>query len=461
MLRFPRPAAREASVPALVIGTGSSGRSLAHALLAGGHGLRPIGFLAGGTGMVEGLPLLGLPADLAEIAAREGAGAAVVAEPGMPRDQLTEIAVGAWAAGLDLRWLPSGSDPSDLRELRLSGLLGRAEIGVSGARLRRLVTGRRVLVTGAAGQIGTVLSAVLTRLRPERLWLQDDEVAAPPDDRWIRADLADPDAADRLLDQTRPELVVHAAGRSGLATLEAEPCAAVTANVRATHRLVDSAVRHGTARFVLVSTDKAADPASVLGATKRLAEVVTQTAAGGPTRFAAVRLGNLLGLPGSLPGVLAGRMARNEAVTITHPEVARRFMSGGEAAGAVLEGAALAEEAETFALDVGEAVPVVDVLQRYAEQFGLPEVTIRFIGLGPGEKLAERAFAAGERRVRTAHPGIWATLRPPLPGGLAGVLEELYEAAEAGDDASVRLLLRRLLPEYRPVRRGAPRCESP
>jgi FlaA1/EpsC-like NDP-sugar epimerase len=220
--------------------------------------------------------------------------------------------------------------------------------------------------------------------------------------------------------------------------------------------VVEAAVRLGARRVVLVSTDKAADPASVLGATRRLAEVVAQTAAGGPTRFATVRLGNLIGPPGSLLSELAGRIPRNEAVTLAHPEVARHFMTVEEAAGLVLEAAALAEEAETFVLDMGFPMPVVELVHRYAEQLCLPEVTIRFSGLGPGEKLTEKVFSDGERRVRTAHPRIWATRPAPPPPGLARLLDALYEAADQGDDTEVRLLLRRLLPEYHPIRRPGP-----
>jgi FlaA1/EpsC-like NDP-sugar epimerase len=468
VLAFRRRRAPERA-PAIVIGTGAAGRALACALLNGPYDLRPIGFLSTGAepSTVAGLPVLGRAADLAEVAERSAAPAVVVAAPGLPKEQLTELVGRAWAAGLDLRWLPASSSVGDVRavrELRMSRLVGREEISVAGNRARRLIEGRRILVTGAAGETGAALAGMLCRLAPAGLWLLDRDRAglAPLAARGtpVPADLHDADAMERLFDQTRPELVFHAAGRSRLAELESRPCSAVTANVRATDRLVAAAVRHRVGRFVLVSTDKAADPASVLGASKRLAEVVTQLAAGGPTRFAAVRLGNLLGVPGSLLSVLAGRLPRGEAVTITHPEVARNFMTAGEAAGSVLEGAALAEEAETFGLDLGGPVPVVDVVHRYAEQLGLPEVTIRFNGLGPGEKLAETLFADGERRVRTAHPRILATRPTPLPSGLGVLLTELYAAAEAGDDDAVRLLLRRSLPEYRPARRAVGQRES-
>jgi FlaA1/EpsC-like NDP-sugar epimerase len=455
-----------------MIGAGSTGRILAQALLADPREMRPIGFLDADSRhhRVCGLPLLGAPEQIVEVAAHTGARAAVLAVPTMTRESLAELVGRAWAAGLVLRWLPTcpehgrrGVRVQDLREIRLSWLIGRDEVSVAGVRAERLIAGRRVLVTGASGTVGAALSREIARLGPAGLWLlgRDGERlelvrCEVPGSQPVAADLRDAERLARVFDEIRPELVFHLAGRSKLASLELDPCEAVRSNVRTTHHVVEAAVRRDAQRVVLVSTDKAADPASVLGATKRLAEVVAQTAAGGRTCFAIVRLGNLIGTPGSLLSVLAGRIPRNEAVTIAHPQVARHFMSIEEATGLVLEAAALAEEAETFALDMGDPVPVVDLVHRYAEQLCLPEVTIRFSGLGPGEKLTEKVFSDSERRVRTAHPKIWATRPAPPPPGLPRLLDALYRAADQGDDAQVRILLRRLLPEYRPVRRPGP-----
>jgi FlaA1/EpsC-like NDP-sugar epimerase len=479
VLRFVRRRGAETDrpgVPTLMIGAGSTGRVLAQALLDDPRGMRPIGFLDADSdhGRVCGLPLLGRPEEIAEVAARTGARAVVLALPTMSRQSVAELVGRAWAAGLALRWLPAcpehgrrGVRVQDLREIRLSWLIGRDEVSVAGSRAGRLIDGRRVLVTGASGTVGAALSREIARLGPAGLWLVDQDAGRLDlvqreitGSRQVAADLRDPQRLARVFDEIRPELVFHLAGRSELAPLELDPCEAVMTNVRSAHHMVESAVRLGAQRFVLVSTDKAADPASVFGATKRLAEMVTQTAAGGPTCFATVRLGNLIGTPGSLLSVLASRIPRNEAVTLAHPEVARHFMTVEEAAGLVLEAAALAEEAETFVLDMGGPVPVVDLVHRYAEQLCLPEVTIRFSGLGPGEKLAEKVFSDGERRVRTAHPKIWGTRPEPLPPGLPRLLGALYEAADQGDDAAVRILLRRLLPEYHPVRRPGPTFTS-
>jgi FlaA1/EpsC-like NDP-sugar epimerase len=180
---------------------------------------------------------------------------------------------------------------------------------------------------------------------------------------------------------------------------------------------------------------------------------VPQTYAGGATRFAAVRIGDVLGTPGSLSAALAGRIARNKAIAIAHPDLAGRFMTIEESAGLVLEAAALAETAETFVLDVGRPVPVVDLVHRYAEQLRVPAVSIRFGGLGPGERLAEPAFSAAERPLPTAHPNVLAAGPVPVPAVLPLLLESLYLAAARGDEETTRVMLRRLLPEYRPAAR--------
>lgn len=347
-------------------------------------------------------------------------------------------------------------------------LLGRDEV-VAGQRGRRLVRGRRVLVTGACGTVGSALCHQVKRLEPAALWLVDvdgerlrrlgHEMTGRLERTRVHAaeaDVRDRDRIAEVVGRARPDLVFHTAGPNELAAVERDPCRGVAANVAGARHVLDSAVRADVERLVLVSSDKAAEPTSVYGATMRLCEMLLAGAAGGRTRFAAVRVGNVLGPAGPLLTLLARRIAAGEAVTITHPEVARHFMTAAEAAGLLLEAAAMAERAETFALDVGGPVPVVELVHRYAEQLRLPEVTIRFSGLGPGEKLAEKAFSDSEPLIRTAHPRIWATRPATPPAGLPRLLDALEAAAEAGDPDRVRLLLRRLLPEYRPVRRPPP-----
>ncbi|XRQ11445.1 SDR family NAD(P)-dependent oxidoreductase [Actinomadura welshii] len=398
-----------------------------------------------------------------------------------------------------MRWLPHprtrrpAAPGPDRPPSPLAVLLNREEVALAEPRGRRLLRGRRVLVTGACGTVGGALCRRVRLLGPDSVCLVDKdgrglerlarELAGEPGGGRVtiaEGDVRDAERVDRVLGVARPELLFHAAGRHRLAEVEGDPCRGVADNVLGTRHVVDSAVRHGVRRLVLVSSDRAAEPTSVLGATMRLGELLLQTATGGPTCFAAVRIGDVigdvigaagedvgggLGGGGGVPrsprgplGPLARRIAAGEVVTVAHPEAARHVMTVAEAAGLLIEAAALAEEAETFALDTGGPVPVIDLVQRYAAQLRTPAVTIRFSGLGPGEKLAEKAFADSERRIRTAHPKIWGTRPVPPPAGLPRLLDELAAAARAGDPAEVRLLLRRLLPEYRPARPPRPFC---
>jgi FlaA1/EpsC-like NDP-sugar epimerase len=320
-----------------------------------------------------------------------------------------------------------------------------------------------VLVTGAGGSIGSELCRQIQGFGPAALYLLDHDesnlhrlqleitgAGLLDTDEIIIADIRDERRIDQIFADIRPEVVFHAAAHKHLPLLERHPGEAVKSNVRGTQNVVESATRHGTAAFVLISTDKAADPASVLGATKRLAELVIQRAAGGPVTLASVRFGNVLGSRGSFLSVLADQIARDEPVTVTHPDVSRFFMTVEEAVGLVLETAAMAEYAETFVLDMGEPVPIVSLVHNYATQLKVPNVEIRYTGLRPGEKLEEKVFSDTEERVPTAHPKIWATRRTEPSADFAWLLTDLYAAADDGDTVRVKELLRRLLPEYEP-----------
>jgi FlaA1/EpsC-like NDP-sugar epimerase len=169
--------------------------------------------------------------------------------------------------------------------------------------------------------------------------------------------------------------------------------------------------------------------------------------------MASVRFGNVLGSRGSLLSVLADQVGKDKPITITHPDVTRFFMTVEEAVGLVLEAATMAEYAETFVLDMGDPVAIVDLVHKYADAVHLPEVTIRFTGLRPGEKLNEKIFSDSEVRLPTAHPKVWATRATEVPPDLPGMLQELYAAADANEAATVRSLLRHMLPDYQPDHR--------
>jgi FlaA1/EpsC-like NDP-sugar epimerase len=320
-----------------------------------------------------------------------------------------------------------------------------------------------LLVTGAGGSIGSELCRQIKGFKPAALYLVDHDEsnlhrlqmqlsgeALLDSDELIIADIRDGDRVRQVFRDVRPDVVFHAAAHKHLPLLERHPCEAVKSNVAGTLNLVRAALAVGTDRFVLISTDKAADPVSVLGATKRLAEMVLQANVGGCTRFASVRFGNVLGSRGSFLSVLAEQMESGAAVTVTHPEVTRFFMTVEEAVGLVMEAASLAEGGETFVLDMGEPVRIVDLVRNYAAQLKVSErdLKIRYTGLRSGEKLREALFSQFEERRPTSHPRIWAT-SPRLPGAkFDELLTRLCDVAEMNQTVEVRRRLAQLLPEY-------------
>jgi FlaA1/EpsC-like NDP-sugar epimerase len=478
MLNLPgyRPRNGRGGLKTLVVGAGEAGRTLVRALRRSpNYGLVPIGFLDDAPGLTRaaGLPVFGPLSALTRVAQAQRADACVVAIPSLPARQLAEVIETARAAGLHVRFLPSflaaverDARISDLRQIRVGDLLGRRELHVVSEKAATLISGRRVLVTGAGGSIGSELCRQIRGFGPESLYLLDHDESnlhglqleitgngLLDNDEIIIADIRDERRIDQVFEVIRPELVFHAAAHKHLPLLERHPCEAVKSNVHGTRNVLDAAVRHGTSRFVLISTDKAADPTSVLGASKRLAELVVQHAAGGPVTLSSVRFGNVLGSRGSFLYVLAEQIARGEPVTVTHPDVSRFFMTVEEAVGLVLEAAAMAEYAETFVLDMGEPVQIVDLVRNYAEQLKIPDVEIRYTGLRPGEKLTEKVFSDAEERVPSAHPKIWATRCTEPPADFTMLLEDLYAAANDGDSALVKKLFQRLVPEYAPADR--------
>jgi FlaA1/EpsC-like NDP-sugar epimerase len=469
---------RQKGLRCLVVGAGEAGRALARDLRRTPEfGLDPIGFLdddpTARRRAVPGVPVLGGTGDLVRIAEQKLVDVVIVAIPSLPAAQIRGLALAGAAAGASVRYLPTfvaalerDARVSDLRHMRVDHLLGRQEMRVVRTASRAVVAGKRVLVTGAGGSIGSELCRQIAAFEPAALYLLDhdesnlhrlqlqlDGRALLDSDKLIIADIRDRERIRQLFGDHRPEVVFHAAAHKHLPLLEQHPCEGVKSNVLGTLNLVEAAVETGVERFILISTDKAADPSSVLGATKRLAEMILQARKEGPTRFAAVRFGNVLGSRGSFLSVLSEQLENGEAVTVTHPDVSRFFMTVEEAVGLVIEAASMAEGGEVFVLDMGEPVRIVDLVHNYAAQIHLDadDVTIRYTGLRPGEKLSESLFSEHESRVPTAHPKIWSTTPPRSAGeDSAWRLEELLEAAAANHAQEVRRRLFELVPGYTP-----------
>jgi FlaA1/EpsC-like NDP-sugar epimerase len=471
----------------LLIGAGQAGRTMAQSLRrAPDYGIVPIGFVDDDQAKrhVAGLPVLGRISDLAKVATEHRADAALVTIPSLPHRRINEIATMALSVGLTVRYLSSfvstlerDARLTDLRSVRVDGLLGRDEVHVVRPASRSVVAGRRVLVTGAGGSIGSELCRQIDRFGPAALYMLDHDESnlhrlqldltgqgLLDSDDIIIADIRDRGRMRQLFADLRPEVVFHAAAHKHLPLLERYPCEGIKSNVAGTENLVAAAVDMGVERFILISTDKAADPSSILGATKRLAEMVVRRHAGGGTRMASVRFGNVLGSRGSLLSVLRSQMESGDEITITHPDVTRFFMTVEEAVGLVVEAAAMADGGDVFVLDMGDPVRIVDLVHNYADQLhlGTGELVIRFTGLRPGEKLDETLVSDNERRELTAHPKIWTSRASvETPCDLDERLSELYRTSEVNDAPGVRCLLSRLVPGYRPTPGQAAAAAAP
>ena len=370
------------------------------------------------------------------------------------------------------------------RPIAIEDLLGRPQAVLDRDAMARLIGGRRILITGAGGTIGSELARQIAALDPSRLILVDNsefllyainselgerypELAIRP----ILGDVRDRGRIDSVIVGEDPQIVFHAAGLKHVPMVEANPIEGVLTNVIGTRNVAEAARAHGVGLVVMISTDKAVNPASIMGATKRLAEGFCQAldlaearrpAVG--THFVTVRFGNVLGSTGSVVPLFQRQLAMGGPLTVTHPEVSRYFMTVREAVELVLEASATqpapdrtAADREArgkiFVLDMGEPVKIVDLARQMVRLAGLrPErdIEISFIGLRPGEKLHEALFHAAEAPVPTTNPALrLAAPRTADYAVLGRSIDELEEQARAGHEARVLILLERLVPEYR------------
>jgi FlaA1/EpsC-like NDP-sugar epimerase len=339
-------------------------------------------------------------------------------------------------------------------------ILGREpEIDYSPAALSTL-SGKRIVVTGAAGSIGSELVAQLHHLPGTTVFLLDHDESRMHalqlklsgsgllmTDEVVLADIRDENRIRRVIGDLKPDVIFHAAAHKHVPLLERYPCEAVKTNALGTRNLVDAAVLHDVGRFILVSTDKAASPTSMLGASKRLAETIVHANAVGPTKFASVRFGNVLGSRGSFLDTLTWQMQAGLPVTVTHRDVTRFFMTIPEAVGLVIEASSMASHGETYILDMGEPVKIVDVVKRYAELSGRPQPMIEYTGLRAGEKLHEILSAPTEELFNTSNARIQYVEPQPLPMALNARLNDLIDDAYNERDERVKERLQALVAE--------------
>ncbi len=437
------------AIPALIFGAGDGGQRVITSMHADpASRYTPVGLVdddpAKRNLRVRGVPVLGTREGLDVIAAATGAEMLVVASPSISSDSLRDLSTRALAADLDLRVVPHVTElidgqvgADDVRPLTEADLLGRHQIDTDIAAIADYITGRRVLVTGAGGSIGSELCRQLHRFGPDALIMVDRDESALhavqmaiegrallDSDRLVVADIRDADRMREVFAHHRPDVVFHTAALKHLPLLEMYPAEAVKTNVQGTLNVLEAAARAGVDRFVNISTDKAADPTSVLGYTKRIAEQLTSWfAAREDGVYLSVRFGNVLGSRGSVLGAFERQVAEGGPITVTHPDVTRYFMTVTEAVQLVVQAGAVGLDGEALVLDMGEPVKIVDVARRLVAQADRP-IDIVFTGLRPGEKMHEVLLGQSEKDDRHAHPLI-SHCRVPAQSPLG--LESLNE----------------------------------
>ncbi|MBX6392915.1 MAG: polysaccharide biosynthesis protein [Burkholderiales bacterium] len=389
------------------------------------------------------------------------------------------------AAGLEAMTVPAWDDLvsgkvsiSQLRKVELDDLLGRDPVKLDNAGLMQWLQGKTVLVTGAGGSIGSELCRQILRFAPAKLVLYElsefamyciEQELGPRHGAtqlvYVIGDVKDRGRLEQVFAEHRPSVVFHAAAYKHVPLMEMENAwQAVRNNALGTVRIAQAAIAHGAEKFVLISTDKAVNPASVMGASKRLAELLCQAFSNERTRFVAVRFGNVLGSTGCAIPKFRKQIAAGGPVTVTHPEVRRYFMSIPEATQLVLQAGLMGQGGEIFVLDMGEPVRIVDLARELIRLSGYAddEIEIVFTGLRPGEKLYEELLADNETTLPTRHEKV-RVMRSETPRGYAWVEATLrwLESDAAYSDEAVRAALRDRIPEYRPAEPVAPQPVAP
>ena len=426
----------------IVFGAGKGGQQLIDSLIRFSDSpLTPVALLddhpAKQSYRIRHLRVAGGRAEIERVALKCSAQALVIAIPSASSALIRDISERALNAGLLVYVLPPVADlvrPSsvgtaDVRRLTDEDLLGRNPVSTDLESIAGYVQGKRVLVTGAGGSIGSELCRQLHQFAPDTLVMLDrDESGLHQTQLLIEGramldvrslvvcDIRDRQALAAVFDEHRPEVVFHAAALKHLPLLEMWPLEAVKTNVIGTQNLLEEAHRIGTATFVNISTDKAANPTSILGNTKRLAEQLTSAAgmtATDEARYLSVRFGNVLGSRGSVLTSFRAQLAAGGPITVTHPDITRYFMTVQEAVQLVVQAGAIGDSGEVMILDMGEPVSILSVARQLAAEAPNP-VDIEYTGLRPGEKLHEELYGADEQPRRSSHPLISRTPVPPI-----------------------------------------------
>lgn len=460
----------------LIVGAGEAGTLIAREMQRHPEaGLEAIGFLDDEPGKTRkrllGLPVFGRIDELVEVARREDAQEILIAVPSATGDFVRRVVDLARDAELRYRIIPgvfeilSGDvNLQQIRDVNLEDLLRRPPVRLNTGEIAGYLRGRVVLVTGAGGSIGSEIVRQLVSFAPQKILLfgrgensifgiQQELLRNWPDIDQVGliGDVRDEARLRAVFDRYRPEVVFHAAAHKHVPLMEEAPSEAILNNVIGTQNVVELCLEFGVGRLVNVSTDKAVNPTSVMGASKRVAEMVVSAGAARAREtqaFVSVRFGNVLGSRGSVVPTFMAQIRAGGPITVTHPEMVRYFMTIPEAARLVLQAGGLAENGKVYVLNMGDPVKISDLAHDVIRLSGARNVDVVYSGIRPGEKLYEELLTSGEGVGATTHSEIYsARLGQVDPQGIGHEVRTLRAYAEGGDSTAIRQMLNRLIPE--------------
>jgi FlaA1/EpsC-like NDP-sugar epimerase len=473
-----QPAQEGPTPKVLILGAGDAGENVVREILRQPVlQYRVVGFLDDDRtkwgAQIHGIEVLGGIDHIKDICREHAVDEILIAMPSATRKQIRRVVELCQGTNLRFKTLPAMADliagrtnVQQIRDVDINDLLGRAPVQLDTAEIAKFIDGRVVMVTGAGGSIGSEMCRQVARFRPRRLLLVEQAEQNLFDiDRELRADFPDIDIAayiadigdrgriTRVFELQRPSAVFHAAAHKHVPMMELNPGEALKNNILGTRVVADAASKYGCEKFVMISTDKAVNPTSIMGGSKRVAEMYIQALnERAATQFVTVRFGNVLGSSGSAIPIFQEQIARGGPVTVTHPDMVRYFMTISEAAQLVLQAASMGDGGEIFVLDMGEPVRIVDLARDLITLSGLrpgEDIEIKFIGVRLGEKLYEELAIEGEDVSRTTHPkiGIWQK-RSENWDGLLQAIDRLLEDANTLDREQTRRRLKQMVPEF-------------
>jgi FlaA1/EpsC-like NDP-sugar epimerase len=462
----------------LIVGAGNTGESLLreiHRMTVAEYEM--VGFIDDDPAKqgirIHDVPVLGTVEQLAEICREKNIEEVAIAMPSATAQQRRRVVQVCQGTKVRFRTVPSMTDiasgkfrVSQIRDVDINDLLGREAIQLDTDSIEAFIKGKTILVTGAGGSIGSEMCRQICHFGPKLLLLVEQaenplfyierELREKFPDITMTAvvcDITDQSRVEGIFEKYRPEVIIHAAAHKHVPLMEGNPGEAIKNNVVGSRTVADAADKFGAGNFVMISTDKAVNPTSIMGSSKRVAELYVQDLnRTSKTHFVTVRFGNVLGSEGSVVPIFKKQIAQGGPLTVTHPDMKRYFMTIPEASQLVLQAASMGKGGEIFVLDMGEPVKIVDLARELITLSGFrpgEDIEITFMGLRPGEKLFEELSIKGEDMQETRHPkiGIWKNM-PMDRDRLRAKIAELVALAKIGEYAGIVAKIKELVPEY-------------